>query len=31
MDLAYGSQAEGLIDEEIRAICKMWNIDQTIF
>jgi rhamnulose-1-phosphate aldolase len=31
MDLAYGSQAEGLSDEQIRAICKTWNINQNIF
>lgn len=31
MDLSYGSLAEGLSDEEIRAICKAWNVDQKIF
>jgi rhamnulose-1-phosphate aldolase len=31
MDLSYGSQAEGLSDEEIRAICKEWGVEQKIF
>lgn len=31
MDLAYGSKAEGLSNEEIRAICEVWNIKQAIF
>jgi rhamnulose-1-phosphate aldolase len=31
MDLSYGSQAEGLSADEIRAICKEWNVDQKIF
>jgi rhamnulose-1-phosphate aldolase len=31
MDLSYGSLAEGLSVEEIRAICKAWNVDQKIF
>lgn len=31
MDLSYGSQAEGLSDEEIRAICKEWGVVQAIF
>jgi rhamnulose-1-phosphate aldolase len=31
MDLSYGSQAEGLSAEEIRAICKEWNVNQKIF
>jgi len=31
MDLSYGSLAEGLSDEEVRAICKAWNVDQKIF
>ncbi len=31
MDLSYGSLAEGLSDEEIRAICAAWNVDQKIF
>lgn len=31
MDLSYGSLAEGLSDEEIRAVCKEWKIEQKIF
>ena len=31
MDLSYGSPAEGLSEDEIRAICKAWNVDQKIF
>lgn len=31
MDLSYGSPAEGLNEDEIRAICKAWNVDQKIF
>jgi rhamnulose-1-phosphate aldolase len=31
MDLSYGSLAEGLSDDEIRAICKAWNVNQKIF
>jgi rhamnulose-1-phosphate aldolase len=31
MDLSYGSPAEGLSDENIRAICKEWGVEQSIF
>ena len=31
MNLANGNLAEGLSDDEIRAICKHWNIQQSIF
>jgi rhamnulose-1-phosphate aldolase len=31
MNLSNGNQAEGLSDEEIRAICKAWDVKQNIF
>lgn len=31
MNLSYGSQAEGLTNEEIRAICAEWGVVQNIF
>jgi rhamnulose-1-phosphate aldolase len=31
MNLQYGSLAEGLTNEEIRAICAAWGVQQTIF
>jgi rhamnulose-1-phosphate aldolase len=31
LNLSYGSLAEGLSDEEIRAICAEWNVVQKIF
>ena len=31
MNLSYGSLAEGLTNEEIRAICAEWGVVQTIF